>query len=61
MLYILVQGIKYVRPDLLTTSPKTGFTQAETGGFLDPLVGTFLVAIIGISLRSPRQSRSPSG
>jgi phosphate transport system permease protein len=53
VLYLLVQGIKYVRPDLLTSSPKTGFSQAETGGFLDPLVGTFIVAIIGISVALP--------
>jgi phosphate transport system permease protein len=53
VIYLLVQGIKYVRPDLLTSSPKTGFSQAETGGFLDPLVGTFIVAIIGISVALP--------
>ena len=45
VIYLLVQGIKYVRPQLLTTSPKTGFSQAETGGFLDPLVGTFIVGV----------------
>ena len=50
---MLVQGIKYVRPDLLTTSPKVGFTQGETGGFLDPLIGTFLVGSIGIAIALP--------
>ena len=53
VLYMLVQGIKYVRPDLLTTSPKVGFTQGETGGFLDPLIGTFLVGTIGIAIGLP--------
>ena len=53
VIYMLVQGIKYVRPELLTTSPKVGFTQAETGGFLDPLIGTFLVGAIGIAIALP--------
>ena len=50
---MLVKGIQYLRPELLTTSPKTGFTQAETGGFLDPLIGTFMVAAIGIAIALP--------
>jgi phosphate transport system permease protein len=53
VIYMFVQGIKYVRPDLLTTSPTTGFTQDETGGFLDPLIGTFMVAAIGIAIALP--------
>ena len=53
VIYLLVEGIKYVRPDLLATSPKTGFSQGETGGFLDPLVGTFLVGAIGIAIALP--------
>jgi len=50
---MLLQGIQYVRPDLLTTSPVTGFTQDQTGGFLDPLIGTFMVAAIGIAIALP--------
>jgi len=53
VIYMLVQGIKYVRPELLTSAPKTGFSQSETGGFLDPLVGTFMVAAIGIAIALP--------
>ena len=53
VIYMLVKGIQYVRPELLTTSPTTGFTQAKTGGFLDPLIGTFIVAAIGISIALP--------
>jgi phosphate transport system permease protein len=53
VIYMLVQGIKYVRPELLTTAPKTGFSQSETGGFLDPLVGTFMVGAIGIAIALP--------
>jgi len=53
VIYMLLQGIRYVRPDLLTTSPVTGFTQDQTGGFLDPLIGTFMVAAIGIAIALP--------
>jgi phosphate transport system permease protein len=53
VIFMLVKGIQYVRPELLTRSPKTGFSQGETGGFLDPLVGTFLVGAIGIVIAVP--------
>lgn len=53
VLFMLVQGVKYVRPSLLVTRPTAGFTQADTGGFLDPLIGTFLVSAIGIGIALP--------
>ncbi len=53
ILYMLVQGIRYVRPSLLVTSPQAGFTENETGGFLDPMIGTFLVTGIAISIAAP--------
>jgi phosphate transport system permease protein len=53
VIYMFIQGIKYVRPELLTTSPKTGFSQAQTGGFLDPLIGTFIVGAIGMAIALP--------
>jgi phosphate transport system permease protein len=53
VIYMFIQGIKYVRPELLTTSPKTGFSEAETGGFLDPLIGTFMVGAIGMAIALP--------
>ncbi len=53
VLYLLVQGIRYVRPSLLVTSPQVGFTENETGGFLDPMIGTFLVAGIAIAIAAP--------
>jgi phosphate transport system permease protein len=53
VIYMMVKGIQYVRPWLLTTSPKVGFGEADTGGFLDPLVGTFIVGAIGIAIALP--------
>ena len=50
---MLVQGIKYVRPNLLVTHPSAGFNESETGGFLDPLLGTLIVAGIAIAIALP--------
>jgi phosphate transport system permease protein len=48
-----VQGIKYIRPDLLVTSPKVGFNQDETGGFSDALIGTITVSVLGMAIAMP--------
>jgi phosphate transport system permease protein len=53
VVYLLVQGIKYVRPSLFVTSPTAGFTQSDTGGFLDPLVGTLVVAVLAMLIALP--------
>ncbi|HEX5609624.1 MAG TPA: ABC transporter permease subunit [Solirubrobacterales bacterium] len=53
VLYLLVQGVKYLRPEMLTTPAAAGFTQAESGGFSDALIGTLIVAVMGISLALP--------
>lgn len=51
--YLLVQGVRYVRPALLVTHPTAGFGEADSGGFLDPLVGTLLVSLLGIAIALP--------
>ena len=53
VLYLLVQGIKYLRPEMLTTPAASGFSQAESGGFSDALVGTLIVATMGIAMALP--------
>lgn len=53
VLYLLVQGIRFLHPDLLWTNPKVGFTQNETGGFLAPLIGTVLVTAVAMALATP--------
>ena len=53
VVYMLVQGIKYVRPNLLFTHPRAGFNETETGGFLDPLLGTVIVAGIALAIALP--------
>jgi phosphate transport system permease protein len=53
VIFLLFQGIRYLRPSLIWTNPQVGFTQNETGGFLGPLIGTFLVAAIAIGIAGP--------
>ncbi|HEX6666876.1 MAG TPA: phosphate ABC transporter permease PstA [Solirubrobacterales bacterium] len=53
VLYLLVQGVKYLRPEMLTTPASAGYTQAESGGFSDALIGTLIVAAMGIAVALP--------
>ncbi len=48
VLYILVQGLQYLRPELLFSRPEVSLDQSESGGFLDPLLGTFMITSIGV-------------
>ncbi|HKR99958.1 MAG TPA: phosphate ABC transporter permease PstA [Candidatus Dormibacteraeota bacterium] len=53
VIFMFVQGIRFVRPGLLVTHPTAGFNETETGGFLDPLLGTLLVAVIALAIALP--------
>jgi phosphate transport system permease protein len=53
VVYMGVRGIQYLRPGLLFSRPAFGTSQAETGGFLDPVLGTALLTAIGIALALP--------
>lgn len=53
VLYMMVQGIRYISLDLLFTSPSAGFSESETGGFLDPLLGTIIVAAMALGIAFP--------
>jgi len=53
VLYLVIQGIRYLSPDLLWTNPKVGLTQNETGGFLAPLLGTIIATSIAMALATP--------
>ena len=53
VVYLLVQGIKFLRPEMLWTPAVAGFSEGETGGFSDALIGTLIVAVMGISLALP--------
>jgi phosphate transport system permease protein len=51
--YMAYRGIEYLRPSLLFERPAISTTQSGSGGFLDPLIGTALLTLIGIVLAVP--------
>jgi phosphate transport system permease protein len=53
VLYMLVKGISALDIKLFVESPAPTQRQSESGGFLDPLLGTLLVTLIAIALAAP--------
>jgi phosphate transport system permease protein len=53
VIYMGFRGIQYLRPGLLVSRPAVGANQSQTGGILDPLLGTLLLTAIGIVLAVP--------
>ena len=50
VIYMLVKGLQFLRPELLFSHPQPELDQSKSGGFLDPLIGTFLLTVIGTGL-----------
>jgi phosphate transport system permease protein len=53
VVFMAVKGIQYLSLTLLTTHPQAGLDQSKSGGFLDPIIGTILLTIIGIAIATP--------
>lgn len=53
VIYMGYRGIQYLRPGLLLERPAISTSQSQTGGILDPLIGTLLLTAIGILLAVP--------
>jgi phosphate transport system permease protein len=53
VLYMAIKGVSYLKPSLLVQSPVGSPNQSGSGGFLDPIEGTFLVTAIGIAVAAP--------
>ncbi len=53
VLYMGYRGIEYLSPSLIFSRPQAGGVQSQTGGFLDPLIGTLTLTAIGIALAAP--------
>jgi phosphate transport system permease protein len=53
VVYFLIEGIRYLRPSLLVTNPQAGVSESQTGGFLDPLLGTFIIAVMSMAIALP--------
>jgi phosphate transport system permease protein len=50
VIYMLVRGLQYLRPDLLFSRPEADLDQSKSGGFWDPLLGTFILTTLGTAL-----------
>ena len=53
VLYMAYRGLQYLRPHLLVSRPQPSADQRGSGGFLDPLIGTVLLTVIGIVIATP--------
>jgi phosphate transport system permease protein len=53
VLFMFIKGIGFLKPSLFVESPAPSLRQDQAGGFLDPIVGTFIVTAIGIAIAAP--------
>lgn len=53
IVFLAVEGARYLDPKLLVTSPSASVDQAQSGGFLDPIVGTITLAVLGTLIATP--------
>jgi phosphate transport system permease protein len=53
VIYFFVEGVKYLRPSLLVTNPTASVSESQTGGFLDPLLGTVIIAFMAMAIAIP--------
>jgi phosphate transport system permease protein len=53
VLYMGYRGIQYLRPSLIFSRPNVSTDQSSSGGFLDPLIGTIVLTVIGVVIALP--------
>jgi phosphate transport system permease protein len=53
IVFLAVQGLRYLNPSLLVTSPTVSVDQSQSGGFLDPIIGTIAMAVLGTVVAAP--------
>ena len=53
VVFMLVKGVSYLRPSLFVQSPAPSLHQSQSGGFRDPIIGTFIVTAIGTLIAAP--------
>ena len=53
VLFMAWKGIQYLHLDMIFTSPEASIDQSTSGGFLDPLLGTLMLTLIGIAIAVP--------
>lgn len=53
VLYMFAKGVSYLSLKLLFEHPNAEARQAHSGGILDPIEGTLLIAAVGIAIAAP--------
>lgn len=53
LVVMLIKGLEFLRPHLLVERPQADLNQAKSGGFLDPLIGSLLLTVIGVIVALP--------
>ncbi len=53
VLYMLVRGLQYLSISEMFSHPQPGLDQSKSGGFLDPILGTVVVAVLGTVIAAP--------
>lgn len=51
--FLAYKGLTYLSLELVTHRPQPGADQSQTGGILDPIIGTLFMVIIGIAVATP--------
>lgn len=52
-IYMAFKGLQFINLEMLTTSPTPAVDQSETGGFLDPMIGTLILTVLGTAVAAP--------
>lgn len=53
ILYMGYKGLQYINLDLLLSRPQSGSDQSQTGGILDPILGTLMIIFIATAIALP--------
>jgi phosphate transport system permease protein len=53
VLYMAFKGLQFLRPSLIFERPVASPDQSKSGGFWDPIVGTFILTGIGTAIAAP--------
>lgn len=53
LLYMAYRGLQYLSPSLLTQRPTGAVDQTQSGGILDPILGTMMLTVLGTAIAIP--------
>lgn len=51
--YMAYRGLQFLQLEMLLTQPLASMDQSQSGGFLDPIIGTVLLTVLGIAMAIP--------